>query len=82
MILNKQQDIIRDIVEKQNTARERKLNVDGLFTDADGVEYLAISTEGDSWLYGAIKLMCEASGLRFYGVEWNQKDNRLCLMLF
>lgn len=81
MILRKQEEVIRHKVDLQNEIRDRKLKVEGKFTDEDNsVEYLAISTEGNSFMYGAIQLFCEASGLRFYGVEIRQ--GKLRLMLF
>ncbi len=82
MILKKQQIIVNTRVERWNELREKKLKVEGIFSDEEnGVEYLSISTEGNNFLHGTIEMLCEASGLRFYGVEIRE-DNKLCFMLF
>ncbi len=80
MILKKQEIIINTRVESMNELRENKLKVEGTFVDEEnGVEYLAISTEGNNFMYGCIEMLCEASGLRFYGVEFRDK---LSIMLY
>ncbi len=81
MILKRQMIIINTRIERYNELRENKLNVLGIFTDSEnGVEYVAISTDGNNWMSGLIDILCEASGLRFYGMKILK--NKLCLMLF